>query len=176
MNGFERRKEQKKRSIIEASLTLFMKHGIQKVSIAEIAKEANVSQVTIYNYFESKHNLIHEMFIYYIDHKYQEFEQIMSSLVPFPEKIEKIIFSKKEAASQIHEELYQYIMKEYSSNENYVEKLYTEKAIPLFYSLFSEGREQGFIDPNISNEAILFYIQMLKEYIQREEVYQRILP
>ncbi|OIJ21474.1 TetR family transcriptional regulator [Anaerobacillus alkalidiazotrophicus] len=175
MDGFQRRRELKKRNILEAALALFMKHGIQKVSIVEIAKEATVSQVTIYNYFESKHKLIHEVFNFYINKAVVDFENIIEAKLPFPEKVKKIIFNKKEAASQIHEEFYQYMMKEYTEG-NDIEKLYNEKAIPYFLRLFEEGKEQGYVDPNLSNEAILFYVHMLKEYIQKEEVYQKILP
>jgi AcrR family transcriptional regulator len=176
MDGFQRRKEQKKRNILEAALTLFMEYGISKVSISEIAKEANVSQVTIYNYFESKHQLIHDVFIYYVDKASSDFEKIVYSDTPFPDKIKRIIFNKKEVAKQINEEFYQYLMKEYSTEGNYIEKIYVEKAVPYFTVLFKEGKEQGFIDPNLSEEAILFYVQMLKDYIQREDVYQKILP
>ncbi|MCL7749465.1 TetR/AcrR family transcriptional regulator [Halalkalibacter alkaliphilus] len=176
MDGFQRRKEQKKRNILDAALTLFMEYGISKVSISEIAKEANVSQVTIYNYFESKHQLIHDVFIYYVDKASSDFEKIVYSDTPFPDKIKKIIFNKKEVAKQINEEFYQYLMKEYSTEGNYIEKIYVEKAVPYFTVLFKEGKEQGFIDPNLSEEAILFYVQMLKDYIQKEDVYQKILP
>ncbi|WP_332628674.1 TetR/AcrR family transcriptional regulator [Halalkalibacter flavus] len=176
MDGFQRRKEQKKRNILEAALTLFMEYGISKVSISEIAKEANVSQVTIYNYFESKHQLIHDVFIYYVDKASSDFEKIVYSDTPFPDKIKRIIFNKKEVAKQINEEFYQYLMKEYSTEGNYIEKIYVEKAVPYFTVLFKEGKEQGFIDPNLSEEAILFYVQMLKDYIQSEDVYQKILP
>ncbi|KHF38164.1 TetR/AcrR family transcriptional regulator [Halalkalibacter okhensis] len=176
MDGFQRRKEQKKRNILEAALTLFMEYGISKVSISEIAKEANVSQVTIYNYFESKHRLIHEVFIYYVDKASSNFEKVIYSDIPFPEKIQKIIFNKKEVANQINEEFYQYLMKEYSTEGNYIEKIYVQKAVPYFKILFKEGKEQGYIDPHMSDEAILFYVQMLKDYIQREDVYQKVLP
>ncbi|QNF29827.1 TetR/AcrR family transcriptional regulator [Metabacillus elymi] len=176
MDGFQRRREQKKRNILEAALTLFMEYGIQKVSISEIAKKANVSQVTIYNYFESKHQLIHDVFIYYIEKSYTHFEKIVIADIPFPEKIKQFIFSKKETAKQIHEELYQHLMKEYAQEGNYIESLYAQKVIPLFTHLLNEGKEQGFVDPNLSNEAILFYVKMMSDYIQREEVYQSILP
>ncbi|RXJ00243.1 TetR/AcrR family transcriptional regulator [Anaerobacillus alkaliphilus] len=175
MDGFQRRRELKKRNILEAALALFMKHGIQKVSIAEIAKEAKVSQVTIYNYFESKHNLIHEIFIYYVDRAVDDFESVIHADVLFPEKIKRLIFKKKEVANQINEEFYQYLMKEYSEG-NYIEQIYAQRAIPYFNQLLNEGKEKGYIDPNLSNEAILFYIQMMKDYMQKEEVYQRILP
>ncbi|ARK30591.1 TetR/AcrR family transcriptional regulator [Halalkalibacter krulwichiae] len=176
MDGFQRRKEQKKRNILDAATALFMTYGIQKVSISEIAKEANVSQVTIYNYFENKHTLIHEVFIYYVDKALSDFEQVVHSDISFPEKLKQIIFTKREVAQQIHEEFYHYLMKEYSKEGNYIDKIYEEKTIPIFTKLFQEGMEQGYVDPTLSQEAILFYIQMLKDYIQKEEIYKKILP
>lgn len=176
MDGFQRRREQKKKNILEAALTLFMEYGVQKISIAEIANKANVSQVTIYNYFESKHNLVHEVFIYYVDRASEEFEEILNSNISFPEKIKQIMFIKKETAKQIHEDFYHYLMKEYTSSGNYMEKIYVEKALPRIIELFNQGKEQGYVDPNLSNEAILLYIKAINDYIQREEVYQKILP
>lgn len=176
MNGFQQRKEMKRKAILEAALSLFMKHGVQKVSVSKIAKEANVSQVTIYNYFETKDNLIHEVIVYYIDKEWQAYEHLLYSDQPFPEKIKQIIFNKKEVADHIHEDFYQYFMKDYAEGNSYVEQLYKEKAIPGFITLFEEGRKKGYIDPELSNEAILFYIQMMKEYMQQKDVYEQILP
>ncbi|MGN7402922.1 TetR/AcrR family transcriptional regulator [Cytobacillus praedii] len=176
MDGFERRREQKKMNILEAALALFMEYGVQKISIAEIAKKANVSQVTIYNYFDSKHNLVREVFLYYVDKAMDEFDQILNGDIAFPEKIKQIIFTKKETANQIHEDFYQYLMKEYTTGVNYIEKMYVEQITPRLIDLFNEGKKLGYVDPNVSNEAILFFIQAVHEYIQREDVYQKILP
>lgn len=176
MNGFERRRELKKQHILQAAMELFSELGIQKVSISDIAKKAQVSQVTIYNYFESKHNLIHEVFIYYVDQASNQFEEIVHSTVTFPEKIKGLIFNKKQVSTNIHPEFYQYLMKEYAQEGNYIEQVYAEKALPYFIQLFDEGKKEGYVDQNLSDEAILFYIQMMKDYLQREEVYERILP
>lgn len=176
MDGFKRRKEQKKQDILEAALSLFMEYGIQKVAISEIAHKANVSQVTIYNYFESKHKLSIDVFEYYVMKATRDFEKIVTSDIPFPEKIKQIIFNKTIASKQIHEEFYHFLMKEYAEQGNVIEKIYQETAIPYFAKLFEEGKQQGHVDPNISQEAIFFYIHMLKDYMQREEVYTKILP
>ncbi|MBM7580449.1 TetR/AcrR family transcriptional regulator [Jeotgalibacillus terrae] len=176
MNGFERRRELKKQHILQAAMELFSELGIQKVSIADIARKAQVSQVTIYNYFESKHNLIHDVFIYYVDQASNQFEGIVHSDQPFPEKVKMIIFNKKQVSSNIHPEFYQYLMKEYTEEGNYIEKIYIEKALPYFIQLFDEGKKKGYVDQNLSNEAIIFYIQMLKDYVQREDVYEKMLP
>ncbi|WP_280769182.1 TetR/AcrR family transcriptional regulator [Salipaludibacillus daqingensis] len=176
MDGFERRRELKKAEILQASLDLFMVHGVQKVSISEIAAKANVSQVTIYNYFQSKQNLIDETIVYYVDKSWDEGVEILESNLPFPEKIKQLIFNKKEAADNIHEDFYFYFMKEYNSGLSYIEEVYQKDAIPRLINFFNEGKEEGYIDPNLSNEAILLYFQILKDSMQREDIYEKILP
>lgn len=176
MDGFEKRREQKKKDILKAALSLFQEYGVQKVTIAEIAKKAHVSQVTIYNYFESKDNLIYHVFKYYVDNIWEEQKEMLESDIPFNKKIEKIIFEKEFEANQISERFFQDFMEEYASGQSYVEQLYVNEALPLYMKFFNEGRENGFIDPSISDEAILFYLQMFGEYMQRKDVAKQILP
>ena len=176
MNGFKKRSEQKKQAILQAALDLFQQFGVQKVTIAEIAKEANVSQVTIYNYFESKDNLIREVFQFYVDGIWQEQKQLLQSDLPFYDKLEKIIFGKTFEANHISERFFEDFMKDYASGNSYVEKLYVEEALPLYIEFFQQGRKEGFIDPTISDEAILFYLQMFREYMQRSDVAEKVLP
>jgi len=176
MNGFERRKERKKRDILEAALALFTEHGVEKPTIAEIAAKANVSQVTIYNYFGSKRGLTQEALLHYMERSIGQFEQIVKSGLPFRQKIEHVIFMKKDASARIHKELYEHFMREYASGPDAMRRLFKEKALPLYLELFREGRERGEIDGRISDEALLLFIEAMSEYIGREDVYQRVLP
>ncbi|MDW0115508.1 TetR/AcrR family transcriptional regulator [Sporosarcina thermotolerans] len=176
MNGFQLRREQKKLAILEAALSLFFEHGVKKISIAEIASKAKVSQVTIYNYFESKHNLAHEVFIYYFKKVSNEFDEILNSDIAFPEKIKAVIFTKNAAAREINEDFYEYIMNEFTTDKSNAEQLYEKQALPRLIQLFNEGKAQGYVDPNLSNEAILFYMKAVNEFIKREDVYHQILP
>lgn len=176
VDGFEKRRIQKKNDILKAALALFMEYGIQKVSIAEIANKAHVSQVTIYNYFESKDNLVRFVFKFYVDQVWDEQKQFLNSDLPFNEKIKKIIFEKSMATKQMSERFFQDFMKDYASGQSYVEEIYKNEALPLLIQFFDEGRKQGYIDSSISNESILFYMQMFQEYLQREEVAKMALP
>ena len=176
MDGFQRRREQKENAILQAALTLFMDAGVQKVSIAEIAAKANVSQVTIYKYFESKENLTQLVLKFYVDQIWEEQKKQLNSDLPFLDKIKQITFSKSDYANQFNSQFFQYFMNDYSNGKSYVEEIYTREAIPRMIALFDEGKEQGFIDQNMSNEAILVYMQMFKDYLQQKDVSLTVLP
>lgn len=176
MDGFQRRREQKENAILQAALTLFMDAGVQKVSIAEIAAKANVSQVTIYKYFESKENLTQLVLKFYVDQICEEQKKQLNSDLPFLDKIKQITFSKSDYANQFNSQFFQYFMNDYSTGKSYVEEIYTREAIPRMIALFDEGKEQGFIDQNMSNEAILVYMQMFKDYLQQKDVSLTVLP
>lgn len=174
MNGFERRKELKKNNILEAALKLFMEYGVQKVSVAEIANKANVSQVTIYNYFESKDNLIHLVFRFYVDQIWDEMKSLFISDIPYDEKIKQLISIKN--VPTMNHAFYQDLLNDYATGQSYVEEVYLKEGLPLLISFVNDGKKQGYISSTLSNEAILFYLQMFQEYMRKPEVAQTLLP
>ena len=95
MDGFQRRKEEKQARIYQAALELFGKYGVKNVKISEIAAKADVSPVTIYNYYGSKDGLLRQVIFQFIVEKGEEYSALIHKDIPFPEKIEKIIFNKK---------------------------------------------------------------------------------
>jgi len=107
VDGFERKKEQSKKAIIEASLELFRLHGFKKVSISEIARAADVSQVTIYNHFGSKDGLVREVVKALLRKVMDRAWEVIREDKPFPEKLETIVFDKAKIASDYHGELMQ---------------------------------------------------------------------
>ncbi len=55
----ERKKQQNRREIFEASQRLFAKRSFEAVTVAEVAQAANVSEMTVYNYFPTKDDLFY---------------------------------------------------------------------------------------------------------------------
>ena len=55
----ERKKQQTRQQIYEAARGLFEQKGFDRVSVAEIARAANVSEVTVFNYFPTKEDLFY---------------------------------------------------------------------------------------------------------------------
>lgn len=58
---FQDMREKSKKLIMESALTLFATEGFHKTSISRIAKECGVATGLLYNYFESKEQLLEEI-------------------------------------------------------------------------------------------------------------------
>ncbi|NUP75029.1 MAG: TetR family transcriptional regulator, partial [Sinomonas sp.] len=55
----ERKKLETRQRIVAAALGLFDERGFDRVPVAEIARAANVSEATVFNYFPSKEDLVY---------------------------------------------------------------------------------------------------------------------
>src|ERR1700735_2569851 len=55
----ERRKAQTRQRIADTALRLFAEHGFDRVTVAEVAREAEVSEATLFNYFPTKEDLVY---------------------------------------------------------------------------------------------------------------------
>ena len=55
----ERKKEQTRQLIAETARRLFGERGFERVTVAEIARAAEVSEQTVFNYFPTKEDLVY---------------------------------------------------------------------------------------------------------------------
>ena len=84
-------KENKKEIIMKTALSLFAKKGFYSTTIADIAKEMNMSVGNMYNYFSSKESLAKELLIYTSKRFGDEIRKINDQNISSKEKIQKII-------------------------------------------------------------------------------------
>ncbi|MBD2863980.1 MULTISPECIES: TetR/AcrR family transcriptional regulator [Paenibacillus] len=167
MNGYQQRTEKKKAQIMKVTFELLCKYGIDKISIAEISKLANVSPVTIYNYFGSKDELVRQTFADFMDKTLDKYEQLLEQPIPFQTKMEQIlrdhddIVDHMNVSSMVQANINDPVIREY------MEDFYTTRTLPFFEKLIDLGKREGCIELSLSMEAILFYIQMYKEALAR---------
>lgn len=162
MDGFERRKEQKKESIRRAALELFQNYGFKKVSVSDIAERAGVSQVTIYNHFTNKDVLIRDVLQSYAMILVARYKSMIESDRPFQEKLEDIVFDKSEVVSEFQGELLRTWMQNDPNMQAFIEDLYTNHVMPVARNFFQEGLRQGYIDRRFSLETIMYYFEIFR--------------
>ncbi|OCT12726.1 hypothetical protein A8709_28720 [Paenibacillus pectinilyticus] len=161
MNGYEKRAQLKKDNIMAATLELLKTTSAQAMRIADIASAAGVSQVTIYNYFGSKEVLVREVFITYIRKTITDFEAFMEAEHSLKEKIEYIIFQKKESSRTFGLQMMKQVWLEDPVLAKFVHEEYLARGIPMVIKLIEDGKKAGEISEKISTSTIMMYMQMM---------------
>jgi len=165
MNGFEKRRQEKKEAILFAAKELFKQYGYNKVSIAEIAKKASVSQVSIYNFFESKENLKNQLLKKLWEDYYETIVGIVNSNECIRKKIEKFFYtvvdySRNYTTNFVVESLRNELRKDQFSIGEQLSSI--EEIIT---SLLEEGKKDGIIKNTITTEVMLNFIDMFRFYV-----------
>ncbi|MFC1962517.1 TetR/AcrR family transcriptional regulator [Chloroflexota bacterium] len=163
MNGFDRRKEQKRQSIRSSALELFTAYGFKKVSINDIAHKADVSPVTIYTHFGSKNELVREVVKTELQGMLERYREIMKGERPFPEKLKAIIFDKTKIAGQYQGEWIQAILQSDPELKRFIESFWQQEVVQLTVDFLSEGKTQGHVNLEMSQEALLLYLEIWRK-------------
>ena len=100
MNQYQKTTEKKQQAIIQAALRLFKDKGFKQTSIKSIAEAAEVSPVSIYNYFGSKDNLVALCVNDLFEEITQQAEDILKSNLAFNTKLDQALDLCQEKMSQ----------------------------------------------------------------------------
>ncbi|GBF33225.1 transcriptional regulator [Desulfocucumis palustris] len=165
MNGFEKRRKSKIEDILSAAYELFRKYGIDNVKITDIAKNAKVSKVSIYNFFGNKDELARQVIFSYMDKKAEEFIDYMKRDLSFKEKFE-LMYSKKmnsvdELTDGKTEGLADNDLLATPQVQLFLNQYAETKIKPIFIEFIEQGKREGEINNDIPTETILMYIQAL---------------
>jgi AcrR family transcriptional regulator len=166
-DGFMRRREKSKEDILRAVEELFRQFGIEKVSINDIARKAGVSQATIYNNFGSKDGLAREFMKEMIDRLISQTRLILTTDKPFREKLRSFLQFMSEIISQENPPLSHGVVFPANVdllNDPQMKQIHNsvqEKMTDLFLELLREGKKQGQVIPDLSEEAFRIYFSSI---------------
>lgn len=163
MDGFERKKEQSQKAIIEAAMELFKQHGFKKASLNDIARAAGVSPVTIYNHFGSKDGLVREVVKALLRRLMDRAWEIIRSDAPFPEKLETIIFDKAKIASEYRGELMREAARNDPELKEWIEAFWREDVNKGTLTLLEEGKREGYINPELPVDMLFLYLEIIRQ-------------
>ncbi|MDF9824908.1 AcrR family transcriptional regulator [Breznakia sp. PF5-3] len=181
MNGFEKRTEEKRQLILKTTFDMMNTDaGITNVRIDEIVKQAKVGKTTIFKYFGSKDNLIHQVFKEFIEQIATEARKIMDENKPFAETLIAMSQNKITFFREVNHQFYLDLM-DYFTNKNddgftVLMMDYLHESSGLMLDLFHRGKKEGKVDLKYSDEFLLLYFQALVEGISNPKVYEHIVP
>ena len=165
MDGFARRKEQSKEDIRKAAWELFSQFGVERVSIVDIARKAGVSQATIHNNFGSKETLVREFVTTMVDQLMDRVQEVLSYEKPYWEKMAAFIhiIAEMMANGRSSEGNVTGFTNNYAlQNDPEIKKIRDSakgKMTGLLLGLIREGKEQGQIHSDISEDGLLVYFK-----------------
>lgn len=162
-----KRKKTKKETILTAAEGSFIKNGYKKTSIAQIAKEAGSSQVTLYKYFPSKVALARAVVIKLIVDGYQESENALdNSNDTFIEKMENIMHYGSSMSDAINDDFVVFMYDEFSgkNGDTSVMTAYNTYKRGFWKKLLDQGRKEKMVNEQITDEGAMIYLDMFISY------------
>ena len=161
MNQYQKTTEKKKQAIIQAALRLFKEKGFKETSIKSIAEAAEVSPVSIYNYFGSKDNLVALCVNDLFEEITQQAEDILNSNLAFNTKLDQALDLCQEKMSQQISDYFQDKMVEDSVFSTLLTKAITAKKRDIYRAYIYLGKAEGLITEDLSTELILTVMDAL---------------
>ena len=155
MNQYQKTTEKKKQAIIQAALRLFKEKGFKDTSIKSIAEAAEVSPVSIYNYFGSKDNLVALCVNDLFEEITQQAEDILKSNLAFNTKLDQALDLCQEKMSQQISDYFQDKTVRDPAFSSLLTKAITAKKRDIYRTYINLGKEEGLIARDLSTEIIL---------------------
>ena len=155
MNQYQKTTEKKKQAIVQAALRLFKDKGFKETSIKSIAEAAEVSPVSIYNYFGSKDNLVALCVNDLFEEITQQAEDILNSNLDFKTKLDHAFALCQEKMSQQISDYFQDKMVEDSVFSTLLTRAITAKKRDIYRAYIHLGKEEGLIAKDLSTELVL---------------------
>ncbi|BDS13830.1 TetR/AcrR family transcriptional regulator [Aureispira anguillae] len=156
--------------ILETARRLFWKHGIKRVSIQEICKEAKVSKMTFYRFFDNKLDLAKTLLDLIFNKGLAEYKSIMASKVSFSEKVRMTLLAKFRNSQDISQE---FIMDIYKNQELGLLTYIEEKGnamMDMVLDDYEQAQKDGYVRADIKREFMAYQLYKMREMMLDEKL------
>ncbi len=137
-----RRRSKKMERIVETATGLFVKHGIKRITIEEICREAGASKMTFYKYFDNRVDLLRHIWQNWFDEGYARLDEIDSMDIPFKEKMELLIEWKMGLLRRMSPEFLEEVLHAAPELAGFLSEMRT-KNLSLFMEFVAKAQERG---------------------------------
>jgi AcrR family transcriptional regulator len=159
----ERKKAETRDRIVSAAIRIFSDRNVEDVTVDEIASAADIGKGTIYNYFQSKEEIV-VAFLLTIEQKVQKRIQAYSSAPgPLQDLLVSFLQFQLKLKSPYHQFVrvfFSHMFARGSSSSTWIRQL--QRAIdPPLECLFRMLQERGLVRPDIPRQDLIQLFKML---------------
>lgn len=155
-----------KNKIINEVFNLSLIHGLKKLTVAEIATSLKISKKTIYEYFESKDEIIENVIDSYVTRNYTQLNQQLQNCTTPVEELKTCCYlflpSPYEFYRKTKEEIRLFYPEKYTLIQNLIDYK-TNKIIEIY----KEGVSQNLFNENINPLLIAL---MAKSFLDKKDI------
>ena len=149
--------------ILEVSHHLFWKHGIRRVSIEEICREAGISKMTFYRNFDNKIELAKAVVTKVFTDAETKYMELMAQEIPFEEKIKQQVVLKFEGTKEISAELIKDIYSDWNEELKVLFQQMAGKMTQLVYNDYQHAIDKGWIRKDVKLDFIFYMSNKMSE-------------
>ncbi len=170
MDKRKHRTQTKMEAIKRVALELFAVHGVDRVSMDEIAAKANVSKVTIYKYFGSKEDLYAEVVNLFIDETLAATEEVFNSDLDFLEKLKLVLRAPVNTSPLVSWAYLQQVWEKDSQFAGKLNESLQQKVKAQMYRFFEEGKRKGYIEESLSFDLLYLYSEIFRAGLNAKSI------
>ena len=156
-------------SILASAKTLFWKHGIKKVTVEEISKNAGISKMTLYRLYKNKSEIVRDVIKEVQEEGITAYRRINQSNISFPAKVQQIIALKYEQTQLMSDE---FLTDLYRMDEPVI-TTYLKETSEIYKNEYindlKEAQKKGWIRKDVNFDFLLFSMNNVQELLQRED-------
>ncbi|MGH1436214.1 MAG: TetR/AcrR family transcriptional regulator [Lewinella sp.] len=157
-------------AITESAKALFWKHGIRRVTVEEICKEAGVSKMTFYRNFSNKNEIARHVLTQVVERSTSRYEKIMNQDIAFPAKIVELVILEREESKGISQEFLKDIYETEDSTLQSLIEQYQEEGRQRIMRDMKKAQEKGWIRKDLKLSFLLYILNDLDKKARDEEL------
>ncbi|MFC1537799.1 TetR/AcrR family transcriptional regulator [Candidatus Latescibacterota bacterium] len=170
MDKFQAQSKSKKlHQIVQTSERLFRRHGIKRITVEEICREAHVSKMTFYKYFKNKIELVKYIIKSWFDNGITRTDAINAMDIPVTEKLRLMIEWKMGFISDMSPEfINEYV--QFDSDQKEFMNMNVQKSFKRFLEYIYGWQKNGEVRPEIRPELILAFLDKVLELFKDDRL------
>lgn len=163
---------QKLEQIYATAKAMFMRHGFKRVTVEEICREAGVSKMTFYKFFDNKFDLLKFILKKMTSDSLSEYRAILAQDIPYAEKVTQIIQMKMKYTDDLSQEFFNDLYKNAEPELIDYWQQKTQEVVQLVLEDLKAAQAQGDIRAEIKPEFILYFLNHIFEMVKDDRLLQ----